>query len=122
MQKDSKMISLGGTVLHLPTQVYFEVKRKRKNKQTGEVTLWDGQTPYPAAECLPDERERPLDETDLFTLQSMVAAMIDSGDFSDMDLFKALNQQQKGQLWAVLTQEQRDALKAAGKPKQEVAA
>ena len=114
-------IQKGGSALHVPTQTYFVVTSKRKKRATGAIELMNGQTPYPAAECVPDERERPLDETDLFTLQSMVVAMIDSG-YIELDLFKALNQQQKGQLWAVLTQEQKDALKAAGKPKQEVAA
>jgi hypothetical protein len=103
----------GDSVLHIPTQQYFVVSRKTKARD-GSYTLWDGQTPYPAAECVPDDREVALDEVALASMQAVVAVMIESGDYSDLELLSTITKQQKGQLWLALTQEQRDALKAAG--------
>jgi len=109
------MFNIGDSVLHLPTQTYFTVTSKRRNRKTSAIALYSDKTPYPASECLPDERELPLDDASLQTVLDMIAADSEVGYPAETDLLGALTPQQKAQVWVNLPIERQNALKAAGR-------
>ena len=105
----------GDSVFHVPSQTYFVVSGRRKNRATGLVMLLDDKTPRSEGECLPDERELPLDDASLKTVLDMIAADSDAGYPAEVDLLGTLTPQQKAQVWVNLPIEQQNALKAAGR-------